>query len=139
MKQALRAGFVYFALVFAAGFAIGTVRTIFLVPRTGESRAVLLELPFMLAISWLACRYIITRCAVPSNTAARSAMGAMAFALLMIAEAVLSITVFGRSLWQHLQTFVATSGLLSLSAQILFALFPAVQNFRKTDNPPGAR
>ena len=54
MRSVLRAGVVYFAVVFATGFALGTVRTLWLAPALGERRAELLETPFMLAACGLA-------------------------------------------------------------------------------------
>jgi hypothetical protein len=40
---------VYFAAVFAAGFAFWTLRVLVLVPQVGERLALLIELPFMRA------------------------------------------------------------------------------------------
>ena len=38
-RHTLKAGAAYFAIVFAVGFALGTVRTLFLAPRLGEQIA----------------------------------------------------------------------------------------------------
>jgi hypothetical protein len=46
--HALKAGAAYFALVFGTGFALGTIRTLWIVPRLGIRTAELLEAPFML-------------------------------------------------------------------------------------------
>jgi hypothetical protein len=54
VKEALKAGVLYFALVFAAGFVLGTVRTLWAVPRLGVRTAELIELPTMLGVSVLA-------------------------------------------------------------------------------------
>ncbi|MEL7429628.1 MAG: hypothetical protein AAFN43_06475 [Pseudomonadota bacterium] len=45
------AGAAYFAIVFAAGFILGAARTFLLAPVAGEMLAVLVELPFILAVS----------------------------------------------------------------------------------------
>jgi hypothetical protein len=85
--RALKAGLVYFTLVFAAGFALGTVRVLFLVPAVGETVAVLTELPVMLTIacrltiSWIACRFVVARLRVPAVLSDRIVMGVFAFAL----------------------------------------------------------
>lgn len=49
--QALKAGILYFACVFGAGFALGTARALWLVPRVGTRTAELMEMPFMLAVT----------------------------------------------------------------------------------------
>ena len=56
MQSALKAGIFYFATVFAVGFALGTIRVLTIVPRVGEMVAIVIEVPFILAISWLASR-----------------------------------------------------------------------------------
>jgi hypothetical protein len=49
MPRVLKAGGLYFALVFAAGFALGPIRLLWLVPRFGARSAELMEAPVMLA------------------------------------------------------------------------------------------
>ncbi len=131
VTRAVLAGLYYFAIIFVAGFALGTARVLVLVPRFGESSAVLIELPVMLAVSWLACRWTITRLKVPTTLDARLLMGGLAFAVLMVAEAGISVLAFGRTLADHLDACRQTPGLLGLAAQIAFAAFPMVQ--RMTD------
>jgi hypothetical protein len=123
------AGIVYFALVFALGFVLGTVRTLFVqdAPSGGRLLGVLIELPIMLGASWFLCRYVIRRYAVASTVAARAAMSGLAFALLMFAELVGSALLFGRSPVEHFALYKDASGALGLAAQIAFALMPLVQ------------
>lgn len=45
--RAAIAGLAYFAVVFAAGFALGVLRVLFAMPILGETVAVLFELPVM--------------------------------------------------------------------------------------------
>lgn len=61
MSRVLKASFAYFGLIFALGFAVGTVRVLADVPSLGETGAVVLELPIMLAASWLVCGWLIGR------------------------------------------------------------------------------
>ena len=74
MSTALRAGFVYFLIVFAIGFVLGTVRVLFVVPRFGATNAVLIELPVMLAVSWIVCAWLVRRFGVARAVAARLVM-----------------------------------------------------------------
>jgi hypothetical protein len=53
MPAAPAAGMAYFTFVLAAEFVFGTVRVPVLTPHLGEIGAVLLELPIMLAVSWV--------------------------------------------------------------------------------------
>lgn len=129
MAAALRAGLFYFMLVFAIGFALGAIRVMLVIPRLGETNAVLIELPVMLALSWVACAWLVRRFALPPRAAARLAMGVFAFALLMFAELAVSVFGFGRTVAEHLASYRATGAQLGLAAQLLFALLPLIQRF----------
>jgi hypothetical protein len=117
----------YFGIVFALGFVLGTVRVLAVAPRLGETAAVLIEAPLMLAASWIAARWCVRRFAVPARDAPRLAMGVTAFALLMGAELLLSVLVFGRTPAEHLAGYARTPGALGLAAQALFALAPWIE------------
>jgi hypothetical protein len=97
MRSAVGAAGAYFAVVFAAGFIAGSIRVLIVAPRLGRLGAVIIELPAMLAISWLICGWAVWRFGVPARLGARAVMGAIAFALLMLAELSVSVVVFGRS------------------------------------------
>ena len=45
--QVVKAGAIYFALVFGAGFVLGTIRTLWVVRRFGTRMAELMEMPIM--------------------------------------------------------------------------------------------
>jgi hypothetical protein len=124
MAAAIRGGLAYFALIFAIGFALGAIRIIYVIPRFGELPAVLLELPVMLASAWLICGWLVIRCRVPDRTAPRLAMGATAFAALMLAELALAMLLFGRTPAQHLDSYRSVAALFGLAGQLLFAGFP---------------
>jgi hypothetical protein len=100
----LALGLLYFASVFAAGFVLGTARTLLLEPALGPLLAVVLELPLMLAFAWWICSRLVRRQPRPSPGAA-VAMGAVAFGCLMVAEAALSLGLAGRSLAGHLAMY----------------------------------
>ena len=127
MIRTLFAGFLYFTVVFAAGFVLGALRMLVLAPALGASVAIVLEVPVILLISWYACRAIVDRMDVPPILLHRVAMGAVAFAILMVAELALSMVLLGRSFSQHLLAYAAAGSMLGLGAQIAFALFPTVQ------------
>lgn len=127
MRKALIAGVAYFAIVFALAFAVGVVRVLVVAPRLGETGAVLLELPIILAASWLACGYLLKRFAFGQRLVERLVMGLTAFIVLQGAEFLLAITAFARSPDDYLAAVATTAGLLGLAGQIGFALIPLVR------------
>ncbi len=124
MPSAIRAGALYFAIVFAAGFVLGALRVTALMPLIGELPAVALELPIVLFISWIVCRRLVAQFSVPAMVSRRAAMGALAFGLLMLAELGLSVLVFDRSVTEYLAGLQTVPGLMGLGGQIVFALMP---------------
>jgi hypothetical protein len=116
-------GLRYFAGIFAFGFVLGTVRTVWLAPAIGELLAVAAELPVMLAASWWWCRRLLA--SQPLAITGRATMGASAFIWLMLAELVLSL-MFGRTLADHRAGLVTPAGLLGLTGQLLFAALPLI-------------
>ena len=124
MRSAPAAAAAYAALIFAAGFVLGSLRVLVLAPRLGEVVAVLVEVPVMLALSWLVARWAVARFAVPPEAAARLAMGALAFALLLAAEMALGLWGFGRSVAEVAAGMTSAGGLIGLAGQVGFGLMP---------------
>jgi hypothetical protein len=114
----------YFGIVFAIGFALGTLRVTVLAPALGQLAAVACELPLMLAASWWAAGRVLKRWPLPARAAPRLAMGALALALLLSAELGLDITLGGRSAVEHYARYRELPEQLGLAAQLLFALPP---------------
>ena len=118
---ALSLGLRYFAGVFAVGFLLGTVRTLWLAPAVGEVAAVGIELPVMIGASWWWCRRMLV--GRDLGTGARAVMGGWAFSFLMLAELGLTLA-FGGTLATHLAVLTAPAGLLGLAGQLVFAALP---------------
>ena len=128
MGRVLKAATAYFALVFAAGFVLGTLRTLWLAPALVPMLAVAAELPVMLGVSWLACGRVLRRTPLPVTEAA--AMGGLAFVLLLLAEAALSTALGALTLRQHLALYAEPANQLGLVGQLAFAAFPLVRAAR---------
>ena len=127
--RVLRAGASYFALVFGAGFMLGSIRVPFLVPRLGERTAELLEAPVMLAIIFFASRYVVRRFDLTVH--ASIFVGLLALTLLVGAELILSAAM-GRTVTDR----DPVSGSVFLVSLILYALLPWLHaRKRKTIRP----
>jgi hypothetical protein len=128
-QSSILAGAYYCALVFALGFVLGTVRTLFVqdAPSGGRLTGVLIELPIMLMASWFLCAQAVRRFGVAPDWTPRAVMGLVAFALLMLAELAVGMLLFGRTPTQHLALYQDASYALGLAAQLAFALMPMLQ------------
>lgn len=84
--KALKEGAAYFVLVFSVGFVLGTIRTVWLVPRVGTRIAELLETPIMLVVTFLAARWVVRRFRVPPAPLRRLGVGLAALMLMLAAE-----------------------------------------------------
>lgn len=121
--SAAKAGIAYVLIVFAAGFVLGAIRVTFIAPQTGPLVAVLIELPFMLVASWIAAKWVLGTFQVPATLSARTVMGLVAFALLMVIEALFG-AAFGRSMENQLNELLTPAGMAGLTGQVLFGLMP---------------
>ncbi|WP_313918381.1 hypothetical protein [Tahibacter sp.] len=121
----LRAGFVYFFLVFGAGFALALIRIPFLVPRFGVRTAELIEAPVMLLVILWASRYLARRNA-PWGRPARLAVGCTAFVLLVAAELGVAYFLGARSPGDYLASRDPISGSVYLASLVFFAVAPAL-------------
>ena len=81
--RATKTGAFYAIIVFVVGFILGTIRVLLLAPRLGETIAVIVEAPVILAASWFVCRWCVDRLDVRRTVSARSLMGLAAFLVLM--------------------------------------------------------
>ena len=127
MVQSIKAGFLYFFGVVCAGFLLGGVRIMLLLPALGETLAVIIEVPVMLVICWILCRRAIKLFLVAPRWPNRLVMGITALACLLIAELLLAIVFFGQTTTQFLASFLLAAGLIGLAGQLVFASFPLLQ------------
>lgn len=117
------AGLAYWAVVFALGFVLGTIRVLWLAPLVGLIPATALELPVMLGASWLASGWALRRFAITDRIAALE-MGGLAFALLMGAECALSVMLAGETPGEWLAGLRQPHAALGLAGQIVFVAMP---------------
>jgi hypothetical protein len=124
--RTITAGALYAIIVFVSGFILGTIRVLLVAPRLGETLAVIVEAPLILAASWFVCCWCVDRLDVRRTVPTRSLMGSVAFLVLMEAEIGLG-AVLGQSLMDQIAAYGSTAGAIGLAAQVIFATFPVVQ------------
>ena len=124
MMQAVKAGVLYFAIVFAVGFALGAIRTVWVVPRVGARKAELMEMPIMLAVTIVAARWTVLRLSVSPMSSARLEMGCIALVLLLIAEFGFVLWLRGISIKDYLATRDPVSGTVYYVMLVVFAIMP---------------
>ncbi len=119
----LKPALLYFALTFAVGFVLGSIRVPLLVPRVGEVAAVLIEAPFILLASFLIARWVIGRFAPDAGAARRLLIGVLAFAMLLSTEVLMS-WLRGIAPREFVASLFKTAGAIGLACQVLFAIMP---------------
>jgi hypothetical protein len=138
VKRILKAGLVYFALVFGAGFVLGFIRVTWVAPPLGTRTAELLEAPIMLAVCVLAARRVVRGfddpppdlSAGPGRGSARPgpagllAIGVLALAILLGFEFTLVLWLRGWTLAEYFESRDPLSGTVYAMMLGAFALMP---------------
>ncbi len=120
----LKAGVLYFAIVFGAGFMLGPVRTLWVAPRFGTRMAELMETPIMLVVTIIAARWVVRRLALPSAASSRLGMGFTALGFILVAEFTLLLWLRGLSISESLATRDPVSGTVYYVMLGVFAIMP---------------
>ena len=126
----------YFGLTFAAGFALGIVRTLWLAPSVGERAAELLELPLMLLVSLLAAGFVL-RSRPGAGLGRRIAIGVTALMLLLFAELGVVVWVRHQTLAENLAARDPVAGAAYGFALLFFAAAPGLLGCFRRD--PGGQ
>jgi hypothetical protein len=121
--------FVYFLLVFSAGFALAFIRIPFLIPAFGVRAAELLEAPVMIAVIVWASRRL-ARCNPTLGRPRRLAAGFIALALLVMAELAVAYFLGARSPGQYIASRDPVSGGVYLASLLFFTVAPALWSGR---------
>jgi hypothetical protein len=78
VMQSLKAGVLYFSIVFATGFVLGTIRTLWILPSVGVRLAELMEMPVMLVVTITAARWAVRRLGLSPTPGMRLSIGFVA-------------------------------------------------------------
>ncbi|MGD8415788.1 MAG: hypothetical protein PVH91_01885 [Pseudomonadales bacterium] len=122
-------GIVYFGLVFSAGFLLGVVRVLWLVPLVGDRLAELAEAPLMLVVIVLSARLVVRR--FPASRSGHLASGVLALIVLVVVEFSVVLGVRGLSISQYLAERDPIAGSVYLLMLLVFAVMPRVLATRR--------
>ena len=113
----------YFATIFALGFVLGTVRTLWGAAALGETTFILFEVPILLIASWWSARSLRVRHSINSFASA-AVIGVCAFTFLMLAELVLATSLSGQSVGEWFARLWKVPQILGTGGQITFGAMP---------------
>lgn len=122
--QVLKAGVLYFSLVFGAGFLLGTIRTLWVVPRAGVRKAELMEMPIMLLVIILAARWAVARFSLPTIPATRLSAGFLALCLLLVAEFAFALCLRRLTIREYFAGRDPVVGGVYAAMLVVFAVMP---------------
>lgn len=120
----VKAGSLYFLIVFAVAWVLGPLREFVIAPRWGRAAGILFEAPFLMAAMILAARWVIRRYAIPRTFPARAAIGGLGLGILLVAEVAGVLLARRMSLEEYMASFDTVSGGFALGLFLLFAAVP---------------
>ena len=124
MPSIFKSAILYFALVFGTGFALGTIRTLWVVPRLGVRYAELLEGPFMLFAMYIAAGWIVRRLPSSSTASTRLWVGFIALGLSVGTEILIGVFLMGLTVTTVFTHHDPVSGVAFLALLLVFTLMP---------------
>ena len=120
----LKAGGIYFAVVFGAGFVLGSVRLLWLVPYLGTRLAELIEAPIMLLISAFAARWLVHRFHEITGSINWFGVGLVGLAFMISVEFTVVLWLRGLSLREYFATRDSVSSAVYFASLGVFAILP---------------
>lgn len=120
----LKAAGLYFALVFGAGFVLGTIRVLLIVPIVGTRTAELLEAPLMLIVVIVSARWVVRYLDVRPTAASRLGMGGMALTMVLMLDFTVVLWIRGLSFSQYTEAFDPVAGTAYFVMLGVFSVMP---------------
>jgi hypothetical protein len=122
--QPLKAGALYFSLVFGAGFVLGTLRVLEIVPKFGARAAELMEAPIMLLVTIFAARWVVHRLSLPARASVRLGAGFIALGFLLGAEFTVVLAIRHLTISEYIAGRDPVAGTVYIAMLLVFALMP---------------
>lgn len=123
LSTILKAATAYFALVFGAGFVLGPIRILFVVPRVGVRIAELMEAPIMFVVSVLAATWLVRRFRIARNALP---VGLLALNFMIAFEFTLVLWLRGLTLAEYFRERDPVSGTVYYLLLLVFAIMPLI-------------
>ncbi|MBX3428321.1 MAG: hypothetical protein KF779_01935 [Hyphomonadaceae bacterium] len=120
----------YFALVFAAGVLLGPVRVIWIEPWLGNTLAVVLEAPFLIAAIWFASRAAPKWAGVSGGWTSFLMIGVVALIMQQIADLAVGFGLRGMTFQDQMQHFTTPAGMIYAVTLLIFTLMPLIRMWR---------
>ena len=124
MSRIIKLGLIYFSLVFAAGFLLGTIRVLFVVPEIGERYAELIEMPIMLFAIYYSARFIVRKVEKGEVVSTYLYVGILSLMILLMFEFTIVLGLQGISIKQYLASRDPVSGAVYVLSLIVYMLMP---------------
>lgn len=125
--SATRAGLAYGAMIFGAGFVLGTIRSLWLADAVGITIATLIELPIILAFAWWTCGKILARMSASPSVGQRAKVGALGLLVLLLLEMFIVLPLRGEGIVHFFEDFLVPERLIGFSGQLVFAALPSLR------------
>ena len=124
----------YFGIVFAAGFVLGVIRTLWLVPELGDRNAELIELPLMFGIYTAVAFYLVRRWKAQLTVKGTIVAGAAALAMLLAFEFSVVLYLRGLTFGEYLDSRDWLAGSAYFLSILVFAAMPAFVYLKDCSN-----
>jgi hypothetical protein len=121
---------VYFAVVFAAGMALGPIRTIWLEPILGRTVAVVCETPFLIGAMILAANWAPRWTKMEGGWISYLAIGFIALVFQQMADLAVGFGLRGMTLMEQMALFATPPGYVYAFNLLVFALAPLAYRLR---------
>ncbi len=126
MLLVLRVSLLYFCIVFAVGFALGTVRVLLLVDLLGERYAELAEMPLMILACGVTAHYLVAKYHAQLSAVRVVWVGLVSLVLLLAVEFSVVLALRGLSITEYFASRDPVSGTAYIVGLVSYAVAPVV-------------
>ncbi len=119
-----RAGLYYFALVFGAGFILGTVRELLITPHFGRALSILVEAPFMLLAIYVSTCLVLKHIRINRTSISHISIGLIGFILILFSDFTIGVKMRNISVHEQLNHFIDPAGIIYLGLLLVFTTMP---------------